>query len=426
MEAVLGLGRKRRSGIRTVVLSAILILAVTTAAWFFRPGRTAAPVHRFTTVEASRGGLVVLVSATGSLEPVTQVDVGTEVSGTILSIDVDFNDTVEKGQILARLDTARLEAQKLQSEAALAVARAELQSARAEVDDAKTSLDRLKRAYKLSQGRLPSKQDLDTAEARYKKGRAQVAVADANRIKARAALEVSESDLAKAIIRAPISGTILDRQVEPGQTVAASLQTPVLFTMAGDLKQMLLSVAVDEADVGKVRDGQEAAFVVDAYPDRRFSARVKQVRYAPQDNDGVITYECLLSVDNADLLLRPGMTAAADMVVDRYEDVLLVPNTALRFTPAEPEAEAPAEETPKRSFLSRLLPGPPPQGPGNRRAAESKKETVSLVRVWTEQAGRLVPIPVTTGATDGISTRVLSGEVAPGQPLISGLVQETK
>ncbi|MEW5722235.1 MAG: efflux RND transporter periplasmic adaptor subunit [Thermodesulfobacteriota bacterium] len=376
----------------------------------------------YKTEKAVRGELTVTVSATGTLKPVNQVDVGTEISGTLKTVEVDFNDPVKQDQVLARLDTTKLEAQKLQNEAALAVAEAELQSARADLVEAKTSLDRLWRVYKLSEGKMPSRQDLDTAQAKHKKALAQVEVGKANVAKAQAAKEATESDLSKAIIRAPIDGIVLDRQVEVGQTVAASLQTPVLFTLAEDLTRMYLYVSVDEADVGQVREGQSATFSVDAYPDRQFPAHITQVRYTPQTESGVVTYICLLSVDNFDLLLRPGMTATADILVRKTQDALLVPNAALRFTPAD--QAAPSEEAPRQSFLSRLMPGPRRRPQGKRAQNQSKSRPTT--QVWVLNEGRPFAIPVTTGATDGVVTEIVAGEVKPGQELLVETVQAKK
>jgi HlyD family secretion protein len=376
---------------------------------------------QYKTAQVQRGNLIVTVTATGELEPVNQVDVGTEVSGTIETVAVDYNDRVKAGQVLARLDTDKLEAQVLKSQAILESAQANLLEAQANVFEAQNELKRLKHARELSGGKVPSRHDMDAAQAALKRARADEAGARAKIAEAKATLREDRTDLAKGVIRSPIDGIVLERMVEPGQTVAASLQTPVMFTLAEDLTQMELHVDVDEADVGQVREGQGATFTVDAYPDRSFPAQITEVRYAPQTVDGVVTYETLLSADNSDLSLRPGMTATADITVKAVEDALLVPNAALRFTPP-----APKEKTPKPggSLVGRLLPRRPRRSPSQRqpnRLANSSRQ-----RVWMLQNGIPVAIPVTLGATDGSMTQVLTGDVNPGLSLLVDVVRSEK
>jgi len=260
---------------------------------------------QYKTAQVQRGNLIVTVTATGELEPVNQVDVGTEVSGTIETVPVDYNDHVKAGQVLARLDTDKLEAQVLKSQAALESAQAKLLEAQANVFETQNELKRLKHARELSGGKVPSQHDMDAAQAALKRARAGEAGARAQIAEAKATLRENRTDLAKGVIRSPIDGIVLERMVEPGQTVAASLQTPVMFILAEDLAQMELHVDIDEADVGQVREGQYATFTVDAYPDRSFPAQITEVRYAPQTVEGVVTYETLLSADNSDLSLRP-------------------------------------------------------------------------------------------------------------------------
>ena len=368
----------------------------------------------------TKGDLEVIVSATGTLEPVTQVDVGSEVSGTLLTVEADFNDSVKKGQILARLNTTKLEAQRDQAKAALAVAQAELQSAQAAAKESKVNLERLKNTFEKSGGRLPSRQDLDAAQATYDKALAQVNMAKATIVKSQASLKAYESDLDKAIIKSPIDGLILDRQVEPGQTVAASLSAPVLFTLAENLTNMKLSVSVDEADVGQVKEGQRATFVVDAYPAKKFPAQITQVRFAPQENDGVITYDCILEVDNSSLLLRPGMTATADIVTIEVKGAVLAPNSALRFSPALPEPTVQgADNKSDQGFISKIMPRP------SRRQRPQKNNGDKTVnkesaKVWILEGDRPVPKPVTVGPSDGVNTQIISDDIQPGARVIIG------
>ena len=427
---VLNLERPFRRS-RKVISLLLILLAITGGVLlkFWSQGE-AKTLTRFETEPVRKGRLKVTVSATGTLKPVNQVDVGTEVSGIIREVLVDFNDPVKKGQILARLDTSQLQAQKLQSEASLEVAKAEYLKAQTDVDDSKSNLERLKKAYRLSNGKVPAKQDLDTAEAKYQVALAQVEVAKANIIKAEAVLEANISELAKATIYSPITGIVLNRSVETGQTVAASLQAPVLFTLAENLTNMMLYVSVDEADVGQIKEAQSAEFIVDAYPDKTFPAQITQVRFAPQTENGVVTYQCLLKVDNSDLLLRPGMTAMADILVQDERDALLVPSAALRFTPSQQtyslsgRGRQEAGRNERSSILSKLFPRPGHGNRGSRSSGEAVKPEAA--KVWIVQNGRSLPVLVQTGASDGINTRIVSGDLKPGLQVIVGMIQEAK
>ena len=404
---------------RVLIASAVLVVLLA-GLWYLRKPSGAEASASFRTAEVTRGNLEVIVSATGTLEPVNQVDVGTEVSGTVRSVLVDYNDLVKKGQVLALLDTTRLEAQRNQAKAGLALAKAELLSAKAAAVEAKAKLNRLYQTYKASGGRMPSRQDLDAAKADYDQTEAKVKVAEASIAQSEASLEAYESDLSKAVIQSPIDGMVLDRQVEPGQTVAASLQAPVLFTLAENLTSMILSVAVDEADVGQVKEGQKASFVVDAYPEKKFPAEITQVRFAPQDDNGVVTYECILAVDNSDLLLRPGMTATADIITTQVQDAVLAPNAALRFTPTLPGSAAEGEEKPQeRSFISKIMPGPPRRSRSQKPKQNGGSNKPGSM-VWILEDGRPEPRTVTTGPSDGMNTQIVSGDLEPGQEVIVG------
>ncbi len=349
--------------------------------WFVFGGST--PIEYQTGV-VTRGTITVTITATGTLEPEDKVDVGTEISGRIVEVLADFNDTVMKGQIIARLDTELLSARVVQARASLASAEANVEQALASEKEA-----RLKRARarELRDRRTISQQEMDTAEAALARAVAAVGIAKAQVQLSQAQLKSAESDLAKADIRSPIDGIVLDRKIEVGQTVAASFQTPVLFTLASDLKRMELRVNVDEADIGAVAPEQTAKFTVDAYPGREFKARVLSVYNAPRTTQNVVTYEAILSVDNSGMLLKPGMTATADITTTVIENALSVPNGALRYTPASESARAKPER------------------------AANEGERVG--RVWTNGAS-LEPHDVLIGATDGIRTQILDGDVSEG------------
>jgi HlyD family secretion protein len=374
---------------------------------------------QYKTQKVQRGNLTITVTATGNLEPTNQVDVGSELSGIIRSVEADYNDRVKVGQVLARLDTDKLQAQVLQSKAALESAKAKVLETQATISEAQNALRRLEKVRELSAGKVPSQQDLDAAQAALERAQAEEANAKAAVSQARATLEVNETDLDKALIRSPIKGIVLTRSVEPGQTVAASLQAPVLFTLAEDLTQMELHVDVDEADVGQVKKGQEAIFTVDAFQNRSFPAQITQVRYGSQTLEGVVTYETVLHVDNSDLSLRPGMTATADITVQKIENAVLVPNAALRFAPPVEKEETSKENSSNGgSLMSKILPHP-------RRFSSKPREEVTADKkqqqVWTLRDGKLVAIAITTGPTDGILTEVTDG-VEPGMALVVDIV----
>ena len=279
-------------------------------------GNTADKVE-YKTETVQRGNLIVSVATTGTLQPTNQVEVGSELSGIIRTVEADYNDFVKIGQVLARLDTSRLEAQVQQSKASLEASIAKVRQVKATVKEAGLSLDRLKRVGELSGSRLSSQHDIDAAEATLERSLADETAARASVSQAEANLRIVQTDLSKAVIYSPIKGIVLKRSVEPGQTVAASLQAPVLFTLAEDLTKMELRVDVDEADVDKVKKDQKATFTVDGYPDRIFTAQITQVRFGSKIVSGVVTYETVLKVDNSDLSLRPGMTATASIVINQ-------------------------------------------------------------------------------------------------------------
>jgi HlyD family secretion protein len=401
----LGLGAtqgRRRGYLKWAVPAAALVVVLFAFRWF---GGDESQAVQYRTTEVTRGDLTVTVSATGTLQPVNQVDVGSEVSGTIRDVAVDFNDRVKLGDVLAVLDTDQLEARVKQARASLGLAQAQVQQAEATVTE---TASKLRRANKLVQSRLASEEELDTAQAANDRAQAERARSRAQVVQAQAALDAEEVLLSKATIHAPIQGIVLSRNVEPGQTVAASFQTPVLFTLAENLGQMELHVNVDEADVGQIQEGQRATFTVDAYPDRRFPASITEVHFASLTVAGVVTYETVLSVDNSELLLRPGMTATADIVVEQVDDVTLVPNAALRFSP--PVAAA-APQAGQQSLLGRLFPRPPRGSTQNNRESG---EDQSQQRVWILRDGQPAAIPLITGATDGISSEVVGGGIEPG------------
>lgn len=389
-------------------LALFLMLAVGVALW---ATRDSSGTIRYRTQPARRGDITIKVTATGNLQPTNQVVISSELSGTVKSVEVDYNDQIKVGQVLTRLDTSTLSAEVLQSQAALASSRAKVLQTQATITETRAAYDRLVEVGRLSLNKALSKSDMDTARAALERAKADYAGALAAVSQAEATLKLNQTDLAKTEIRSPINGIVLTRSVEPGQTVAASLQAPELFSLAENLAQMELQVDVDEADVGQVQAGQMATFTVDAYPDRSYPAELTQVRFGAKTTSGVVTYETILTVDNSDLSLRPGMTATADIIVTQKNDILLVPNAALRFTPKKIDATTSSGG----SLFSKLMPRPP-------RRADKRKEAGGAVeknqQVWILTGGQPMAVPVTIGLTDGTSSQIVDGNVQPGMELV--------
>ena len=377
--------------------------------------RGEAPAFRYRTQAATTGNLVVKISATGNLQPTNQVEVGSELSGIIDTVYVDDNDRVSKGQVLARLDLAKLEDAVARSRANLAAARAKVVEAQATVAEARANLARFRQVSALSGGKVPSASEMDTAVATLKRAEAAEASARASVAQAEASLKSDETNIDKAHLRSPFDGVVLSRKVEPGQTVAASFQAPILFVLAEDLTTMELQVDVDEADVGQAAVGQKAVFSVDAWPGRRYNAAVTRIGYGANDKDGVISYPGVLAVDNSDLSLRPGMTGTAEITTLTRDNVLLVANAALRFTPPDPEADV-KKPANNRGAMSVLLPRMPASA---RRTPQAQTPTGGEQRVWVLQAGAPVAVPVQLGATDGRFTEITGGELRAGMEVIT-------
>ncbi len=392
---------------RLTALAVGLALAGGAAWWMMRP---AAPVQpTYVTEPVSRGDLVVKVTANGTLQPTTKVDIGSELSGTVARVLVDVNDRVKKGQVLAELDTSKLQDQAARSRAALQVAQASAQQAEATVQEAAGNLRRLEEVHRLSGGKVPSLAELATAQAALARAQAQAASAQASIADARAAASVDATNLRKASIRSPIDGVALARAVEPGNAVAASLQAVTLFTLAEDLTRMKLAVNVDEADVGLVQAGQKATFTVSAYPNREYPASIRRVNYGSTTKDNVVTYVAELQVANADLSLRPGMTATAAIRAAERQQVLLVPNAALRYRPSAPPAAASGG-----SLVSKLMPSVPRQP---KRAGTSS--TAGARQVYVLENGQPKLVPVRTGLSDGRMTEVTSDGLEAGASVIT-------
>lgn len=411
LQSRLGLtARSRRRRYGRWFLALLALVAVVFGAMRLRASRPQ-PVSPYQMATVERGTLTVTVTATGELQSLTQVNIGTEISGVVETVNVDFNSAVRVGQVLAKVNTEKIEAQAAQARAGLASAEAKVLQAQATLNEAQAELAKLEHVRELSGGRVPSRQEIDSQQATVERAKADESSAVAQVTQSRASLAAIETDIRKAVIRSPINGIVLDRQIDPGQTVAASFQTPTLFTLAEDLTRMKLIIDVDEADIGSVRVGQRATFRVDAYPDRTFESAVKEVRSAPKTSNGVVTYQTVLTVDNSDRLLQPGMTATAEITVTQVPDAVLVPNAALRFTP--PAAMLTNDGGGRGGFS--LLPRPPGAQRRDRSAENGPR------RVWTLNGEQLTPVEVVLGPSDGTVTELKGGELMPGTQVIVDL-----
>jgi len=383
----------------------------------------------YATQPVERGNLTVSVSATGKLAPTNQVTVGSQLSGLVTKVVVDVNDRVAAGQPLALIDPQQIDDQIRQQQAQIAANQAQVNQAQATVSESRAQLARLEEVYKLSNGRVPSGTELQAGRADYQRGVAALKVAQANVAAARAALAQSQTQRARAIIRSPVNGVVLARQVDPGQTVAASFNTPTLFVIAEDLTKMKLEVAIDEADVGEVKVGQKANFTVDAFPGKTFPAEITRVDLgsnltvssatssttttSSSTTGQVVSYAADLTVANPSLQLRPGMTATADIVTSDKQNVLLVPNAALRFKPAATGGSGGSGGGIAGSLTFR------PRRDRPERTAKLGRGASQTVYVKGPD-GKPQAVQVTTGDSNGTMTEVLGGDLKPGQQVITG------
>lgn len=388
----------------------------------------------YSTEAAKRGDLTVSVSATGKLAPTNQVTVGSQLSGLVTRVVVDVNDRVVAGQALALIDPEQIDDQIRASQAQIAANQAQVAQARATVAESQAQLNRLEEVYRLSNKRVPSEAELQTGRANYQRALAALRAAQANVTAAQAQLAQSQTQRQRAIIRSPVSGVVLARAVDPGQTVAASFNTPTLFVIAEDLSQMKLEVAIDEADVGEVQVGQKATFTVDAFPGKTFPAQIRRVDLGSNltvsnatasssssstsstssTSGQVVSYAADLTVANPSLQLRPGMTATADIITADKRNVLLVPNAAFRFKPGTGGTDSGS------GIASSIIPRGPRRGEGGAtRTAQVGRGATQTLYVKGDD-GQPRAIQVTIGDTNGTQTEVLSGELKPGMEVITG------
>ena len=375
----------------------VCLLVALAVGYYVKVDVSAAPTQ-LTFDSVSRGDVVATVEATGTLQPVDTVEVGTQVSGTIASIGTDFNQQVKKGQVLATLDPALFQTQIDQSEATLIRLRSEVDKAQVQLEDAQL---KLKRAEQLAADELLPQQDVDTARSTARVAETSLTGAKAQLTQSEAALTQAKVNLSHTVITSPTDGIVLSRNVEVGQTVSAGLQAPTLFVIARDLTRLELQARVDESDVGGVTTGATVTFTVDAYPRRRFNGKVRLVRLQPTTVQNVVTYTTIIDVPNDDGQLKPGMTSTVSIETARADDVLRVPASALRFVPTE-------------SLMKEF-------GPSTSRGTARREQTV-----WRLLNGRLEKLPVRIGVSDGANVEIVSDGLAEGASIITGVARSEK
>ncbi|MBC7348638.1 MAG: efflux RND transporter periplasmic adaptor subunit [Candidatus Aminicenantes bacterium] len=415
-----------------IILALVVIVGLVLGFTLLKKGSNNKPKYR--TEKVTRGDVEAVVTATGTLNPVVLVEVGSQVSGKIEKIYVDFNSKVKKGDILAELDQSQLRAKIEQSEA-------NYQNAQASLERAKISLEiaqkKYERALSLFEKNLISFEEKEQAEANYLQAKSDLIAQQARAEQAKSQLEASKVDLSYAIIRSPIDGVVISRNINVGQTVAASFQAPKLFEIANDLTKMEVECLVDEADVGKVKEGQKVKFTVEAYQNETFNGVVRQVRYSAQTVQNVVSYSAIIDVDNSSLKLLPGMTATCSIIVGEARNVLRVPNAALRFTP-----ELSAEELQKimRAAFEEMAArrqqegGPAPAGAGQAgqrmfdpsQMGQRSSQRRMPSRVWQlNEKGDLKVVFVRTGVSDNSFTEIKSDNLKEGDEVIVGLLTAT-
>ena len=408
----------------------VLVLLIVGVGWYWL-GTSKEVEMRYKTAPVKRMDLALTVSATGNVTPKDQVEVSSELSGILEDVYVDFNDKVTVGQKLAQLDTSKLNATLLQRKSSLRSAKAQVKSAEANLEEAKLNYQYYQDVWKASAGKHPSQQVMDNARVSLAKAEANLEQALANVDNAQAQLEFTESDLVKSTLVSPIDGVVLSRSAEPGQTVASSFSAPVLFLLARDLKVMELIVAVDEADIGVVEVGQKATFTVDAYRGRQFEAEITQIRLADSSeknasaSSSVVSYNTVLSVDNDDLALLPGMTAVSEIAVAEAKDTLVIENAALRYQPAEGSS---AQAQQSRGITGALIPSF--RRTSAKQAGEENVVSEQLqargATLWVLRDDKPVEVAVKIGISNGAHTQIVSGDLAEGDLVISDAVSVVK
>lgn len=383
--------------------------AVIAGAWYWYQMSQAGDAPRYVTEVAERGDISMTVTADGTLNPIRTVSLGSELSGIVRKVHVDVNSTIHVGDPLVDLDTRKMDAQVLSAKASVQSAHAQKQQSLANLKESQLTLKRMLDLHKRSNGLSPSKSELEQQEAKVAVNKATLAVSEAAIADAEATLKTAETERSKANIVSPIDGVVLARTVEPGYAVAASFQAVELLTLATDLKELELQVLVDEADIGVVKPGDPVYFTVSTYPNQRFPAELKKVAYGATTNENVVTYTAYMSVDNSRMLLRPGMTASATIRTAHKENVLLVPNSAFRFSPAA---------SGKGAKKSQIMVGPPHRTTENKVSKEVGPQEGTEKDLYVLRDGKAQKVTVLTGVSDGLHTEVVSGDITENDQVI--------
>ena len=450
---------------RLLILTLIALVLAGGGLYYYRT-HNAAKVPTPVLAEVTRGNVIAKVDATGTLAPVTTVQVGSQVSGTVKALFVDYNAHVRKGQVIAELDPSLFQTQVDQARATLIKSQSDVDRAKVELDD---STSKSKRAQELSDQKLISRNDLETAQATAMQAEAALKSAEAQVTQARASLNQAEVNLQHTIIRSPIDGTVISRSVDVGQTVAASMSAPTLYVIAQDLTHMQVSASIDESDIGRIQPGQTVSFRVDAYPQQTFRGTVKQVRLDAKTEQNVVSYTTMIDVPNEDLRLKPGMTANVTVQIAANEDVLRVPNSALRFAPTPELFAALGQEVPQQlagaggargvagsagtagqaagrgegqaagrerfaqltpeeraQFAAQFTPEQRAESRGRRGAAGDPASAAAaggFGRVWALRDGKLQLLRVRTGVTDGAMTAIVGGDLKEGDRVVTGITE---
>lgn len=400
IEKTLGFNQPKKRSMKKTFLLLLIFIALAGGAFWIWKDFSGNENTEYKTVTAEIKDLTTTVSATGNLEPTNTVDVGIEVSGTISEVLVDYNDRVKKGQTMARLDTTKLMSKVTSYQSALSKFQANIDEAKAQLKNAEHESDRVHQMFAATNGNYPSKKEVDEASIAVEKAKAQLSAAIAQSNQSGAELRTVQEDLRKAVVISPVEGIVLERKVEPGQTVVASMQIPVLFRMAEDLTKMKVLVSVDEADVGGVKENQKVEFSVDAYPNRKFEGKITQLRMNSAVVNGVVTYGAVVEVHNDDLLLRPGMTANASIITDTHKNVTVIPNAALRFSP--PSSENGNDKKKKRA----------------------NNENDKGDHIWILKNKIPTKTKVQIGESDGIMSILLDSPLKPGDLIITGVEEQ--
>jgi HlyD family secretion protein len=393
---------------KKAIVIVLLVAAAGGAAWWFGFHAAAAP-PKYRLGKIERGDLRIVVTATGTVQPYLLVQVGTQVTGTIQKLMVDFNSKVKANEIVAQIDPAPFQSKVDQDKANVARAQADIGRVKAQLVQAEKELAR---SRELMKKELISPSDLDAAVATYDSLVAQVKVAEASVTQAQATMESSMVNLRYTTIISPIDGIVISRNVDVGQTVAASLSAPTIYVIADDMKKIQIQASVAEADIGRIKESMDVTFMVDAYRSDRFKGKVSQIRLSPTTVQNVVTYTVMINAENPGAKLLPGMTANVSFEIAQYQDILKIPNAALRFTPPAEAVPAAKAEAPAEAAA--------PKTPGGGRERRAQQQN----RVWVMEGTAPVARIVSADATDGSWTRLVKGELTEGQEVIIGLIME--